>query len=221
MSRILLIRHGESEWNALGRWQGQADPPLSEHGRHQARVAAAKLGTVDLVVTSTLQRAAVTAAIIAESLGVGPVVADPRLIERDAGEWSGLTRAEITVAWPGYLAADPDDRARERRPPGWEPDSSLLDRAGAAMADVVDRVGGSGNALVVTHGGVIYATEAALGATRRYLPNLGARWVEIERSTPGSPAEMLAPPTRLGERIHLYDPEADGPDATPVDTDAV
>jgi probable phosphoglycerate mutase len=46
MSQILLVRHGESEWNALGRWQGQADPPLSEHGRRQALVAARSIGTV-------------------------------------------------------------------------------------------------------------------------------------------------------------------------------
>ncbi len=219
MPHILLVRHGESEWNALGRWQGQADPPLSDHGRRQAVVAAQRLGAVDEIVASTLQRAFTTATLISEALGIGPVAAEERLIERDAGEWSGLTRAEIKVAWPGYLAADPDDRAIERRPPGWEPDSSLLVRAGAALADIAARVGPDGTALVVTHGGVIYATEAMLGAPRRYLPNLGARWLEITTGerTDGS----TAPEMRLGERIRLYDPEQDDPDATPVDTDAV
>lgn len=223
MSRILLVRHGESEWNALGRWQGQADPPLSAHGHRQATVAARRLGGVDLVVTSTLQRARATAAIIAESLGVGPVVTEERLIERDAGEWSGLTRDEIKAAWPGYLAADPDDRANERRPPGWEPDGPLLARAGAALADIADRLGSDETAIVVTHGGIIYAIEATLGARRRYLPNLGARWLEIPASTQGHPQGVLASPTRLGERIELYDPAGDTgePDATPVDSDAV
>jgi probable phosphoglycerate mutase len=216
MSRLLLVRHGESEWNALGRWQGQADPPLSDHGRHQAAVAARRIGAVDLIVASTLQRARSTAAIIAESLGVGPVRSDHRLIERDAGEWSGLTRAEIKESWPGYLAENPDDRSIERRPPGWEPDSSLLVRAQQALAEIVGPLGASDSALVVTHGGVIYALEARLGAPRRYLPNLGARWIEMSVGTNGHHLE-------LGERVHLYDPENDPDqfDATPPDPQAV
>src|SRR5687767_11323336 len=94
-TRVLLVRHGQSEWNATGRWQGQADPPLTDLGRRQARSAAAALGTVDAVFASDLQRASETALIIAGELGVGPVVVDPDLRERDAGEWSGLTRVEI------------------------------------------------------------------------------------------------------------------------------
>lgn len=216
MTRLLLVRHGESEWNALGRWQGQADPPLSAHGRHQAVAAARRVGAVDLVVASTLQRAMVTAQIIADSLGISPVHLDERLIERHAGEWSGLTRTEIKAAWPGYLADDPDDRASERRPPGWEPDHSLLTRAQGALADVVDTVGPDGMALVVTHGGIIYALESQLGAPRRYLPNLGSRWVDIRVDPTGTAMT-------LGERIHLYDPEADlvEADATPPDAQAV
>ncbi len=212
MSRILLVRHGESEWNALGRWQGQADPPLSEHGRRQASHAAERLGAVDLIVSSTLQRARTTASIISEILGVGPVVTDDRLIERDAGEWSGLTRAQIAAEWPGYLADDPKDRAIERRPPGWESDASLLERARAALVDIAARVTPDGSALAVTHGGIIYALEAALDAPRRYLPNVGARWVALD-----------AGEVTLGDRIHLYDPDADPGqgDATPVDSEAV
>lgn len=202
MSRLLLVRHGESEWNAQGRWQGQADPPISDHGRHQAAVAADRIGAVDLVAASTLQRATITAQIIAEVLGVGPVRPDERLIERDAGEWSGLTREQIKQAWPGYLADDPDDRARERRPPGWEPDESLLGRAEQALADLARPLGAEGTALVVTHGGVIYALEARLGAERRYLPNLGARWIDVIPDSTGLRLE-------LGERIHLYDPDRD------------
>ncbi|MEY2406219.1 MAG: glucosyl-3-phosphoglycerate phosphatase, partial [Acidimicrobiaceae bacterium] len=83
--RILLVRHGQSEWNALGRWQGQADPPLSDLGRLQAHAAAHALGAVGAVFASDLVRAAETAAIIAAELGVGPVVIDADLRERDAG----------------------------------------------------------------------------------------------------------------------------------------
>jgi probable phosphoglycerate mutase len=216
MSRLLLVRHGESEWNALGRWQGQADPPLSDHGRHQAAVAARHLGAIDLVVASTLQRAHHTASIVAEALGVGPVRSDARLIERDAGEWSGLTRDEIKSAWPGYLAENPEDRWIERRPPGWEPDSKLLVRAEAALADTIDGLGADDTALVVTHGGVIYALEARYGAPRRYLPNLAARWIDLTITDKG-------PSVTLGARVHLYDPgnDPDQFDATPPDPQAV
>ncbi len=211
MSRLLLVRHGESEWNTLGRWQGQADPPLSDHGRRQAAIAARSIGAVDAVVSSTLERARDTASIISAEIGVGPVLLDERLIERDAGEWSGLTRAQIKEAWPGYLAEDPEDRALERRPPNWEPDDRLLDRALQGLAEVAARAE-TGSAVVVTHGGVIYALEARLGAPRRYLPNLGARWVTFADDT------MV-----LGDRLHLYEPAADPghPDHTRPDSSAV
>jgi len=106
-TRALLTRHGQSEWNALGRWQGQADPPLSDLGRRQAHEAARSLGTVDGIWASDLQRAAETAVIIGDDMGVGPVVLDADLRERDAGEWTGLTRAEIERRYPGFL---PDGR---------------------------------------------------------------------------------------------------------------
>jgi probable phosphoglycerate mutase len=100
---LLVVRHGQSEWNAIGRWQGHADPPLSELGRRQAYVASAAIGAVDGIVSSDLLRAAETAAIIAQQLGVGPVVVDQRLRERDVGQWTGLTRVEIDKGWPGWL----------------------------------------------------------------------------------------------------------------------
>jgi len=108
--RVLVVRHGQSEWNAVGRWQGQADPPLTELGLHQAAHAAQHVGAVDAVVASDLERSLTTAAIIAELIGIGPVLVDEGFRERDAGEWQGLTKAEIAEGWPGYL----QDR---RRPP--------------------------------------------------------------------------------------------------------
>src|SRR5688500_8423312 len=65
MTRLLLVRHGESEWNAVGRWQGWADPPLTELGLEQARLAAKAVGAVDLIVASDLERAWHTAEVIA------------------------------------------------------------------------------------------------------------------------------------------------------------
>jgi broad specificity phosphatase PhoE len=199
VSRILLVRHGESEWNALGRWQGQADSPLSDLGRRQAKAAARALGSVDAVACSDLQRARVTAEIIAGELGIGPVVVDADLRERDAGEWSGLTRAEIHRDWPGFLPDDPvhADRSEPpelQRPPGWETDEHLRDRALAALGRLAELIG-DGEAVAVTHGGLVYAVEAHLGATFARLPNLGARWVEVDGGR-----------LSLGQRVDLIDP---------------
>ena len=104
-TRILLVRHGQSTWNALGKWQGRADPPLSPLGQQQAASAAARVGIVDAVIASPLVRARQTAEIIAEGIGVGPVDTDHRLIETDAGDWTGLTFHEIRTGWSSAKGA--------------------------------------------------------------------------------------------------------------------
>lgn len=202
MTRVLLVRHGQSEWNADGRWQGQADPPLTDLGRHQALHAARRLGAVDVIAASDLQRATETALIIANELGCGPLVLDPGLRERDAGEWSGLTRAEIERDWPGYLdppASDPvAPPAGERlRPPGWEPDHVLVERVIAALGRLHD-LAPTGEVLALTHGGVVYAIEARFGVPFQRLANLGGRWIDVG---PGGE------PQRLGDRVVLVEPD--------------
>lgn len=167
VTRLLLVRHAQSEWNAEGRWQGRADPPLSELGTTQAAQAARRLGNVDVIVSSPLQRAVVTAETIAEHTGVGPVQIDADLAERDVGAWSGLTRAEIEEGWPGYL----DQR---RQPEGFEPSESVLGRLDAAMARIEAAHRGA-DVLVVTHGGLIYVLEEHHGMPFERVPNLGAR----------------------------------------------
>ncbi|MGQ0830855.1 MAG: histidine phosphatase family protein [Microthrixaceae bacterium] len=212
MTRVLLVRHGQSEWNADGRWQGQADPPLTDLGRAQALHATRALGQVDAIVSSDLQRAAETAEIISEALGIGPVARMPGLRERSAGEWEGLTRAEIERDWPGYLEPPPPvqgsaealgpaaQAARNggmgRRPPGWESDESVVARALGALA-VVHELTPDGDVLVVTHGGLVYAIERLLGAGFVRLPNLGGRWLEVGPEGP----------TALGDRVVLVDPD--------------
>ena len=171
MTRLLVVRHGQSEWNATGRWQGRADPALTDEGRRQSKVAGGALGTFDAVVASPLLRAAETATIIAERLGIGPVLTDPDLVERDAGEWQGLTRSQIQEGWPGFL----DDG---RRPPGYEPGDAMLTRALSVLERISERMG-DGDVLVVSHGGVVYALEEACGEPWRRIPNLGARWFEL------------------------------------------
>ena len=169
MTRLLLVRHGESEWNAVGRWQGWADPPLSELGRRQAAVADRAVGAVDAVVSSDLQRAHQTASIIAGELGIGPVVVDAGLRERAAGEWTGLTRAQIEEGWPGFLASG-------ERPDGYEHDESILERALPALV-ALEAAGEA--VLVVTHGGLIGAVDRHLGETHARTPNLGGRIVDV------------------------------------------
>jgi broad specificity phosphatase PhoE len=186
MTSMLLVRHGQSEWNALGRWQGQADPPLSELGRRQSAAAAPRVGAIDLIVSSDLQRAVETAQIISAHLGIGPVVVEPRLRERDAGAWSGLTAEQIDAGWPGY-------REDGRRPEGWEPDADLLVRTHEAFEALVAEYAGA-TILVITHGGVVYALELLHGQPRARLPNLGGRHIRHhgDRIT-------------LGERVLLVD----------------
>lgn len=172
-AHLLVVRHGQSVWNADGRWQGTEDPPLSTTGVRQARAAAEVVGAFDAVVSSPLERALVTATIIAESIGIGPVQTDDDLRERHAGEYQGLTRAEIDVRFPGFLA-------ERREPPGWEPDDSVVERAVGALARIAAEVGGGGSALIVSHGGVIGCLERLCGATRSdRLANLGGRWFEV------------------------------------------
>lgn len=194
MPRLLLVRHGQSEWNADGRWQGQADPPLSELGRLQARAAGATIGAVDAIVASPLERAHHTAMAISESVGVGPVLVLDDLMERHAGEWQGLTRAQIDAQYPGYL----EDRGEQRRrPPGWEDDDVLLERVLRAIATILTELDGADDVVAVTHGGVIYALERHLGADFQRIPNLGARFVTVDAS-----GRMA-----LGERLLLVDPD--------------
>jgi probable phosphoglycerate mutase len=188
-TRVLLLRHGQSTWNAAGRWQGQADPPLSDLGRAQASAAAAAIGAVDAVVTSDLYRAAETGALIAGPLGIGPVLVDERLRERHAGDWEGLTRAEIEAGWPGFLTDG-------RRPNGWEPIDDVAARAVAGLCAIHAELAGA-EVLVVTHSGVIRAVEHAIGLDEHFHPNLGGTWVDIADGR-----------VRMGERVMLIDHDA-------------
>ena len=190
--RLLLVRHGESTWNAVSRWQGQADPPLSPFGERQAEDAGARLAeiaSITAVWASNLVRARRTGDLIAKHLGIAQVREEPRLRERDVGAWSGLTRDEIEERWPGYLAA-------RRSPPDFEGDDELLARTRAGLAAAVDG-SGTGDVLVVTHGGVIRTIERSLGAIPERLPNLGGRWLLAETPTDLS----------LGERVVLLEPD--------------
>src|SRR5690606_25454710 len=98
---IWLIRHAESAWNAMGLWQGHADPGLSARGIAQAEALARELAGsgIEAIVASDLRRARETARILGAALGLEPAI-DARLRERDLGTWSGLTTPQIAGRWP-------------------------------------------------------------------------------------------------------------------------
>jgi probable phosphoglycerate mutase len=188
ITELLMVRHGQSTWNADGRWQGHADAPLSALGEAQAAAAATAIGAVDVVVASDLVRAQRTAEIVAEVLGIDDVEFDPRLRERDAGAWTGLTRVEIEERWPGHLA-------EWRTPDGYEPDHELLVRVLDAIADLHSRHRGR-HLFAVAHGGVLRALDRHHGVHDQHFPNLGGRRFMIS----GEQAEVS-----LGERVSLLD----------------
>lgn len=112
-TRLVLARHGETDWNQRGRWQGQRDIPLNGTGRNQALALSAALKKEQLaaVYSSTLQRAVETAQIIAKEHKLN-VCRDERFKESGLGAWEGLTRKEIAAAYPQLLQAwDADPRS--------------------------------------------------------------------------------------------------------------
>ena len=197
-SRFLLMRHGESTWNEIGRWQGQADPPLSDRGERQAVEAGSAFGELasfDVVYSSTLQRARRTGEVVAVSTGLELGSALEGLEERAAGAWQGLTRVEIEEQYPGFLD-------RGERPAGYEDDESIVKRASATLRHLAKTCEG-GCAIVVSHGGVINALERhAVGGVNRWsrVDNLEGRWFEV-----GS-ADVAV----IGERVHLLDRSISG-----------
>lgn len=156
--RLLLVRHGQSEWNAGRVLQGQADVPLSALGREQAAALAPTVAALapDRAVTSDLLRASVTAAI----LGYPEARPDPALREIDVGVWQGRAipdlQAEDAAAYAGW-------RAGTHRPDGGEDWSTFSARVRQAIGQEAAS-GGARTLLVVCHGGVIRAAlDAFLG----------------------------------------------------------
>jgi len=153
---IVLIRHAQSEWNASGRWQGHADPPLSELGREQAGALARALDGEGLeqIVASDLTRAASTAQFLADPRGL-EVRRDAAWRELDIGSWAGLTRDEIGDR-DGERLARFDAGELDVRPGDGESRRALQHRATTAVRNLV-RAHPERRVAVVTHLGVIRA----------------------------------------------------------------
>jgi broad specificity phosphatase PhoE len=150
---IYLARHGETEWNAIGKLQGHTDVPLNEAGRAQARALADAFASEKIasVTTSDLSRAKETGAIVAARLWLGAPHTEPELRERRFGIFEGLTRDEISTqhpeAWSAWLAASAS-------PPGGEPVEDAVLRMTRVLTRIAEAAEGA-PALVISHGGVM------------------------------------------------------------------
>ncbi|MBL8472364.1 MAG: histidine phosphatase family protein [Rhodocyclaceae bacterium] len=182
--RFCLVRHGETDWNAERRIQGQLDIALNAHGDRQAHATAAQLAhhRFAAIYASDLVRAHSTAAAVAHRLAL-PVLRERGLRERHYGAWQGRTYAEIAHAMP-------DDYARfERRDPqhelpgGGESLTHFQQRVAACLGRLAQGHAGE-QILVVTHGGVLdiayrLAMGRALDAARDFeIPNAALNWLE-------------------------------------------
>jgi broad specificity phosphatase PhoE len=179
---VYLARHGETDWNAAGRWQGQSDIPLNARGREQARalgedllrLAALRHERVAALVSSDLSRARETATIAGEALGLTLAYVDPALRERMFGVFEGLTREDCErlhpEAWQAWVA-------KNKPPPGGEAREVLAARVTAGIERASELVPREGTAvLVVSHGGGMRsAVGVATGTTPGPVVN-GALW---------------------------------------------
>ena len=160
MTTLLIVRHGETDWNAAGRLQGHTDRPLNDFGRAQAKKLAEQLANdgITAIYASDLARARETAEIVAERLAL-PVALDPDLREKDWGTWEGLTAAE-----------------RERVEFAGESTEAHQERMLRALRRIAERHPG-GRVLVVTHSGSMRRVQtAALGMAMPVVENCG-RWL--------------------------------------------
>ncbi|MFN6935747.1 MAG: histidine phosphatase family protein [Tsuneonella sp.] len=149
MAEIFLVRHGETQWNAQGRYQGHLDSPLTTTGIGQATTIGDRFKELGiwpaLFVASPLGRTRQTAAIIAERSALPPLVFDSRLAEVSTGSWDGLTQFEIDMEWPGMLQGTTAFDWYFRSPDG-ESYAAALERVFDWLNDV------DGCVVAVTHG---------------------------------------------------------------------
>jgi glucosyl-3-phosphoglycerate phosphatase len=200
--RVVLLRHGRTEWNASGRFQGKLDSPLDSVGIAQAAAAGVALVPmqVDALVSSDLQRALDTARAVGAECGL-EVATDERLEEIDLGAWQGLTRVEAKAAYPEEYARW--QAGEDARRGGGETYAEVGARATACVGDWLDRLGSDSLLLAVTHGGTARATigtllEMAPDTWWRLAPLSNCRWSlladsgrgwRLEEHNAGSPPE--------------------------------
>jgi broad specificity phosphatase PhoE len=157
MTQLLLIRHGQSTWNAAGRIQGWANPPLDDTGREQAQKLARRLAaeghTIAAIYSSPLLRAKQTA----EEIGLAftlPVQTDDRLKEYNVGQLTGLTDPEVEQRFPEWIATFHRPGNKWVSPPGGENRDVFASRAVAVMSDIIASHPDH-TVMVISHGGTL------------------------------------------------------------------
>jgi broad specificity phosphatase PhoE len=183
LRRLVLWRHGETDYNASSRMQGHLDSALTEVGWNQARFAVPALArfSPDLVVASDLRRATDTATVFVQATGV-PIRIDKRLRETNLGSWQGMTGAEVDELSPGARATWQQDATWA--PPGGESRIEVAQRAAEVVATLDE--GAEETVILGTHGGLITAlTGKLLGLPVHTWPMLGGigncHWTVLER----------------------------------------
>ncbi|MEV6930308.1 histidine phosphatase family protein [Dactylosporangium sp. NPDC051485] len=174
MTLLVLWRHGQTEWNAAHRIQGQTDTPLSAVGIAQAMESAPRLLALKptVLVASDLTRAATTARALVDISGL-PVTFDPRLRERGFGEWEGHTHAEATERWPESFARW--RRGEEVHDAGVEEIDAVAERMSAALRETVAAAEPDAVIVAATHGAAArFAAVRLLGWPMALAPALGA-----------------------------------------------
>jgi broad specificity phosphatase PhoE len=187
VARFVLVRHGETEYNRQGRWQGAgSDPPLNDRGREQARNLATALARVpfDALYSSDLDRALETAHILGASHGLVPRVLEG-LREMSHGAWEGKTVEEILDTWPDEYQAFESDPRNVPRPRG-DSYGDLAARVWPLLDRLADRHRGE-RVLVVTHGGPIRLVLSDLTGTplteREKLGVDNGSWFVVEKAS--------------------------------------
>jgi glucosyl-3-phosphoglycerate phosphatase len=189
LRRIILLRHGQTDYNVAGRMQGHLDSMLTPVGHEQAAAAAPVLAALepDRVISSDLRRAADTADVIGAACGL-PVKFDSRLRETHLGRWQGRTVAEIDRDYPGAITEWRSDPTWA--PPGGESRVDVVDRSRPVVqeldAELADAEDGSATVLLVAHGGLIAGLVTGLmdlpTATWPSFGGLGnCRWAVLAR----------------------------------------
>jgi glucosyl-3-phosphoglycerate phosphatase len=183
VTRLIFWRHGQTDYNAAARVQGQYDAALSDIGQAQAAAAAKRLAALspDAIYSSDLQRAADTAAALAEETGL-PVTFDERLRERHFGEWQGLLLSDIRDRWPEAFA-----RWQAGEPVtdvGIEELDEVAKRVAAAVHEFVAAAPSTATIVVTTHGGAAkHGAGAVLGwppsVTRLIVGLDNGHWTEL------------------------------------------
>ncbi|GAA1793357.1 bifunctional RNase H/acid phosphatase [Planosporangium flavigriseum] len=147
-TRLILVRHGETEYTARRLYSGRGEAQLTPRGLAQARAVASRVGPVAAVVTSHLSRCARTAELIAQAAGGVPVRVEPDLVECDFGKWEGLTFAEVNERWPEEMQAWLASPAVA--PPGGESFDEVAVRVSRAVQRLREAYAGE-RVAVVTH----------------------------------------------------------------------